>query len=137
MTTKARASSCLIRVSNLDHSVNFYRDLFECRVAIREPDAALLITPDGFQLYLRAADPSAPVAGIGDIGVNQIIWSVDNESALAQIEGRLRDFYPSTYTNTANGITFVDGVDPDGNRVLVTTPTPQQLPREVIDRRMR
>jgi hypothetical protein len=42
----------------------------------------------------------------------------------------------TVYTNTLNGITFVDGVDPDENRVLITYPTPEQLPREVIDRRL-
>jgi len=45
--------------------------------------------------------------------------------------------HPSIYTNTLNGITLVDGVDPDEHRVLITYPTPEQLPREVIDRRFR
>ena len=137
MTSNVRASSCLIHVSDLDRSMRFYGDVFECRVAIHESDAALLITPDGFQLYLRSAGTPGPAQRVEDIGVKQIIWSVDNAAALEDIERRLRVFYPSTYTNTTNGITFVDGIDPDGNRVLVTTPTPQQLPREVIDGRMR
>ncbi|WP_026306185.1 VOC family protein [Smaragdicoccus niigatensis] len=135
--TTTRVSSCLIRVSDLDRSMSFYQDVFECRVAIRESDSALLISPDGFQFYLRIANRSAHMQRIEDVGVKQIIWSTDSAAELAQIEERLRSFYPSTYTNTTNGITFVDGIDPDGNRVLITTPTPAQLPREVIDRRMR
>jgi hypothetical protein len=60
-----------------------------------------------------------------------------SEAELQRIEQRLRTHYPSTYTNTLNGITFVDGVDPAEHRVLITYPTPEQLPREVIDRRFR
>ncbi len=59
------------------------------------------------------------------------------QAELQRIEQRLRTHYPSTYTNTLNGITLVDGVDPDEHRVLITYPTPEQLPREVIDRRFR
>ena len=59
------------------------------------------------------------------------------QAELQRIEQRLRTHYPSTYTNTLNGMNFVDGVDPDENRVLITYPTPEQLPCEVIDRRFR
>jgi catechol 2,3-dioxygenase-like lactoylglutathione lyase family enzyme len=47
-------ASTVIRVAHLDRSVNFYRDVFCCRVALREPDTALLLTPDGFQIYLHS-----------------------------------------------------------------------------------
>jgi catechol 2,3-dioxygenase-like lactoylglutathione lyase family enzyme len=136
MGTTARIASCLMRVSDLDRSVNFYRDVFQCHVAIHEPDAALLLTPDGFQIYFRTHEASG-TRGIDDIGVEQIIWSAGDEEELRRIEQRLRTHYPSTYTNTVDGISFVDGIDPDDIRVLITYPTPQQLPREVIDRRFR
>ena len=42
------------RQSDLDRSVNFYRDVFECHVALHESEAALLLTPGGFQIYFRA-----------------------------------------------------------------------------------
>lgn len=131
---KARIDSCLMRVSELERSVDFYRDVFQCSVAIREPDAALLLTPDGFQIYLRTREASG-TGGINDIGIEQIMWSASSEEELQRIERLLLIRYPSTYSNTLDGISFVDGVDPDGIRVLVTYPTPQQLPREVIDRR--
>jgi len=125
-----------MRVFDLDRSVDFYRDVFECHVALHEPEAALLLTPDGFQIYFRSHEASGP-RGIDDVGVEEIIWSADSEAELQRIEMRLRTHDPSTYRNTMNGITFVDGVDPDFNRVLITFPTPAQLPREVIDRRFR
>jgi catechol 2,3-dioxygenase-like lactoylglutathione lyase family enzyme len=136
MVATARVASCLMRVSDLDRSITFYSDVFGCTVAIREPDAALLLTPDGFQIYLRFSESSTP-RGIGDVGVDQIIWSADSEAEMQRIEQRLRSHYPSTYVATRNGIRFVDGVDPDGIRVLITNPTPDQLPRVVIDRQMR
>lgn len=125
-----------MRVSDLKRSVNFYRDVFECHVAPHEADGALLLTSDGFQLYFRAHEASR-ARGIDDVGVEQIIWSAGSEAELHRIEKRLRTQYPSTYTNSLNGIIFVDGIDPDGNRVLRTYPTPQQFPREMIDRRFR
>lgn len=136
MGEAARVTSCLMRVFDLGRSVNFYRDVFECRVALHEPEAALLLTPGGFQIYFRAHEAVGP-RGIDDVGVEEIIWSAGSEAELQRIAQRLRTHYPSTYTNNHHGITFVDGVDPDGNRVLITYPTPEQLPREVIDRRFR
>ena len=122
-----------MRVSGLDRSVNFYRDVFDCHVAIHESDAALLLSPGGFQIYLRAHEAGRE-RRINDVGVEQIIWSADSEEGLQLIEQRMRAHYPGTYSDTLNGIIFVDGVDPDNIRVLITYPTPKQLPREVRDR---
>lgn len=133
---KARIASCLMRVSDLNRSVKFYSDVFECRAAICETDAALLLAPDGFEIYLRTHEASR-TGGITDIGVEQIIWSAGSEEDLQQIEERIRVHDPDTYSNTVGEISFVDGADPDGIRVLITHPTPHQLPREVIDRRFR
>lgn len=132
----ARVASCLMRVSHLDHSVKFYCHVFQCEVAICDKDAALLLTPDGFEIYLRTNEASR-AGGITGVGVEQIMWSVGSEEELQQIEQRMRVHDPSAYSNTLGEISFVDGADPDGIRVLVTYPTPQQLPREVIDRRFR
>jgi len=133
---KARIASCLMRVSDLDRSVKFYGDVFHCDVAIYEADAALLLTPDGFEIYLRTHEASR-TGGITDIGVEQIIWSAGSEEELRRIEQRMRVHDPDTYSNTLGDMSFVDGADPDGIRVLITHPTPQQLPREIIDRRLR
>ena len=136
MDEAAAVTSCLMRVFDLGRSVNFYRDVFECHVALHEPEAALLLTPGGFQMYFSAHE-ALGTRDVDTVGVVQVIWSAGSHAELQRIEQRLRTRYPSTYTNTLNGITFVDGVDPDGNRVLVTYPTPAQLPRGVIDRRFR
>ena len=31
--------------------MNFYRDVFECHVALHESEAPLLLTPGGFQIF--------------------------------------------------------------------------------------
>jgi hypothetical protein len=51
-------ASCLVRVSDLDRSLKFDCDVFSCRLAIREADVALLLTPKGFQIY---PPPKRPV----------------------------------------------------------------------------
>ncbi len=136
MTDTPRVWSCVIRVSNVAQSIDFYGDVFECQVTLREDDSALLLTPDGFQIYLRAHDPAKP-RGIMNLGVEYVIWSVTSEAELTRIARRLQAHDPSTYTSTLHGVTFVDAIDPDHNRVLITYPTPQQVPREVIESRFR
>jgi len=129
-------TSCVICVSDLDRSVLFYRDIFQCAETVREPDAALVVSPDGFQLYLRRTGHPG-VRRVGEVGIDQLVWSVDSEAELHRIERRFRAHDASIYTATRHGITFLDGIDPDGIRVLITHPTPRQLPREVIDDRFR
>ena len=136
MATTARIMSCLMRVTDLNRSVNFYRDVFQCKIAIQEPDSALLLSSGGFQIYLRSHE-AIRARGIDDVGVEQIIWSADTLEELQRVEQRLRVHYPSTYSSTLNGISFVQGLDPDEIVVLITYPSPEQLPREVIDRRFR
>ncbi len=136
MTASAKVASWLMQVSQLDRSIDFYCDVFSCTIALREPDAALLLTPDGFQIYLRATESSTQ-SGIGDLGIQQVMWATDSEAELQRITQRLQFHYPSTYSSTADGVTFVDGCDPDGIRVLVAYPSPKQLPREVIAARFR
>lgn len=134
--SSVRAASCLMEVSDLDHSMRFYCDVFECTISIHEPDAALLLTPAGFQLYLRVSEtPRRP--DIGDLGIVHLIWATDSKTELDRIEHRMRAHYPSTHTHSANGVSFVDGVDPDGGRVLIAYPSPEKLPREVIADRFR
>ncbi len=45
----AKVASSVIFVSDLDRSVEFYRNVFDCELAIRERDAALLLAPGGFR----------------------------------------------------------------------------------------
>jgi catechol 2,3-dioxygenase-like lactoylglutathione lyase family enzyme len=131
-------TSCVMRVSNLDRSVQFYCDIFSCRVAVRSDDIALLLTPKGFQIYLHLKDEAAP-RGIGTLGVQHLVWSTDSRSDLEQITERIAAYDPATYLHVddATGLTFVDACGPDSERIIITYPGPGELPRTAIAERLR
>jgi catechol 2,3-dioxygenase-like lactoylglutathione lyase family enzyme len=132
----AHVASCVIRVSDLDRSLTFYRDVFSCRVVIRESDTALLLTPNGFQIYLHAKRSFRRHAA-GATGVQYLMWATESEPDLQRIRQRLRTYDTAVYSHTENGVTFLEGCDPDGGRVIVAYPSPRQLPRTVIADRLR
>jgi catechol 2,3-dioxygenase-like lactoylglutathione lyase family enzyme len=134
--TTTKVASSVMRVTDLDRSVKFYADVFSCRVTIHEPDMALLLAPNGFQLYLHSTRRSRR-RGVDSIGVQYLMWATDSQAELEQITQRLRAHDPATYSHTENGVTFVEGCDPDGGRVIVAYPSPSQLPRELIASRLR
>lgn len=134
MCAAAKVASSVMQVAHLDRSVSYYCDVFTCRVALREREAALLLTPDDFQIYMYVQkDASRP--NISNIGVRYVMWSADTEEELARISERLRAYDASTFTQVVGGVTFVDGCDPDGIRVIVAYPGPEKLPRELIAQR--
>ena len=133
---KTTVASAFMRVAQLDRSVDFYCDVFGCAVAVREPDTALLLTPGGFQMYLHVTRPShRPL--LTSVGVQLLMWATDSRAELERIADRLRAHDPATYTYTENGLTFVEGCDPDHGRVIVSYPSPTRLPRERIASRLR
>lgn len=137
--TKAAATvaSAVIQASELNRSVNYYRDVFLCRVTVHEPHSALLLTPGGFQIYMYEKGGASVPHAIGRVGVKSLIWAAETETELQRIAARLRTYDAATDTRTVNGVTFVDASDPDGIRVIVAYPSPAQLPRELIAPRFR
>ena len=132
----AKVASSLMAVSDLDRSVNFYFDVFSCQVAVHEQDTALLLTPDGFQIYLHSKGPSRQPR-VGATGIKYLMWATDSQVELQRILQRLRAYDAAADSYTENGVTFVEGSDPDDGRVIVAYPSPSQLPREVIASRLR
>ncbi|MBU9766811.1 VOC family protein [Mycobacterium sp. TNTM28] len=131
-------ASCVVRVTDLHRSVAFYRDVFSCRVSVEAEDMVLLLTPKGFQIYLHVKAPFLS-RGLGMLGVQHLIWSTDSEADLERIRERLRAYDPSIYTHTdaATGVRFLDARGPDSERIIVTNPSPNQLPRTAIAERLR
>jgi hypothetical protein len=132
----ATVASAVMRVAELNRSVNFYCDVFSCRVALREPDTALLLTPSGFQIYLHSTGSSRRPR-MAPIGIQYLMWATDSQAELERITTRLRAHDQATYRYTDNGVTFVEGCDPDHGRVIVAYPSPSRLPRELIASRLR
>lgn len=130
----AQIASSVIFVSDLDPSVEFYRDVFACQVVIRDQNAALLLAPGGFQIYLMARGDREghPTGGIGH---EFLMWAVDTPEALEHFAQTLRDHGYYLDTHTSGGVQFVEGHDPDGIRVVIAHPSPQQRPRSVLDER--
>lgn len=107
----AHVASYVMRVSNLDRSLTFYHGVFSCRVAIREHNMALLLAPNGFQLYLHSSD-RLHRRGLGTAGVQYLMWATENESDFELITQRLRAYDTAVYSHTENGVTFLEGCDP-------------------------
>ena len=69
-------------------------------------------------------------------GVQYLLWATDTESDLQEFAQRLRAYDPAVFSHTENGVTVIEGLDPDGGRVLIGYPSPFQLPRTVIAARL-
>jgi hypothetical protein len=111
--------------------VEFYRDVFACDAMIHDPDAALLLAPDGFQMYLIARGTKAQHPS-GGLGLQYLIWTADSSTSLERLEHALKARGSHTGTHTSGEVTFVAGRDPDGIRVVVVHPSPTELPRSVV-----
>lgn len=135
MEYTAEVSSSVIFVTELDRSVTFYTEVFGCHAWLREEDAALLLTPGGFQIYLiaKGSRETHPTGGIGD---RHLLWATDSAEALAHFEKLLKNIGSYTDTHTGGEVTFVEGRDPDGIRVVIAYPSPVQRPRSVVDGRL-
>jgi extradiol dioxygenase family protein len=132
----ADVAAIVVRVSDLDRSLKFYCDVFSCRIAVREADMALLLTPQGFEIYLHQNDEFHSRAA-GALGVHLLMWATDSQSDMQRITDRLRTYDSAVYSYTVEGMTILEGIDPDGFRVIVAYPTARRLPRTAIAERLR
>ena len=66
-----------------------------------------------------------------------MLWATDTESDLQEFAQRLRAYDPAVFSHTENGVTVIEGLDPDGGRVMIGYPSPCQLTHTVIARRLR
>jgi len=131
MTPTARVTSSVIFVSDLDRSIDFYRDVFACQVAIHDPQAALLLSSGGFQIYLIGHGSRTPHLA-GGIGLQYLIWAVDSADDLQVLERALRERGGRADTYQSGGVTFVSSRDPDGIRILMAHPGPDKCPRSEV-----
>jgi catechol-2,3-dioxygenase len=87
---RLRLTSAVMFVQELGRSVSFYRDLLAMEVRLRDDTAALLVSPDGFQLYLRSIGSGAQHP-LGHVGIQYLIWTADDEDDLRRCERCWRD----------------------------------------------
>jgi len=127
MAHGARLGSVVVFVQELDRSVSFYADVLALGVADRSPTAALLTSPAGAQLILRAMGLNAPHA-LGSVGVQYVIWTAAGRDDLERAERHLKNRSAHRQTHTSAAVTLVEGHDPDDITVMIAYPGPDEAP---------
>jgi hypothetical protein len=135
MGYQARVTSTVIFVSRLEVSIGYYCDLFACQVTLHDREAALLLTPDGFQIYLiaRGTNTAHPLGGIG---LQCLIWAVESDAELRDAAQAIGSRGGRVSSYASGGVSFVATRDPDGIRVLLAHPSPEKVPRSVVGPRL-
>jgi catechol 2,3-dioxygenase-like lactoylglutathione lyase family enzyme len=127
MAQGARLGFAVMFVHDLDRSVEFYAGVLALEEADRSPTAALLTSPAGAGLILRAMGQTAPHP-LGSVGVQYVVWTAAGEEDLARCERALAGRGAHRGTRSNGGVTVVEGRDPDDIVLMVTYPGPDQLP---------
>jgi catechol 2,3-dioxygenase-like lactoylglutathione lyase family enzyme len=130
-----RLSTAVMFVHKLDASVHFYREVLRMEVTVREPSAALMVNSGSFQLYLREMGPRSPHLS-GAIGIQYVIWTASSSEDLDRFERVLNEHCRRVVKQVIDGVTFIEGRDPDGVPVVITYPGPDQAARHAIMRRV-
>jgi catechol 2,3-dioxygenase-like lactoylglutathione lyase family enzyme len=132
---RLKLASAVMFVRDLSRSVSFYQELLGLDVAVRGAEAALLVNPDGYQLYLRSMGNRASHP-VGGVGIQYIIWTAENEDDLLRCEAVLKGESARVTRQSIDGFTTVEGRGPDNVPVVVTYPGPDQAPRHEILQRI-
>jgi catechol-2,3-dioxygenase len=127
MTNGAQLGSAVMFVQQLDRSVSFYRDVLALQVADHSPTAALLISPAGAQLILRAMGDGAGHP-LGAVGLQYVIWTAADRSDLVRCERVLQDRSAHRSTRHSGEVTLVEGRDPDDVVLMIAFPGPEVVP---------
>ncbi len=135
MTPATRIGSAVMFVQQLRRSVSFYRDVLGLEVTDESPTAALLTSPGGAQLILRAMGANA-AHPLGGVGLQYVTWTAAGEEDLGRCERMLRERSAYRDTRRMAGITAVEGHDPDGMVVMVTYPGPDASPVQELPARI-
>jgi catechol-2,3-dioxygenase len=135
MASDARLGSVVMFVQALDRSVSFYQEVLGLTVADRSPTAALLVSPGGSQLIVRAMGSNA-AHPLGSVGVQYVIWAASGKDDLDRCERVLKQHQAHRETRTSDEVTLVEGRDPDDIVVMVTYPGPDQAPMHRLPSRI-
>jgi catechol-2,3-dioxygenase len=131
--TSARASlaSVVMCVADLDRSVAFYTELLAFQPTIRNESVALLVGPDGSQLYLREIGEKATHA-LSSIGPQYVLWTAQSEADLRACETILRARPGQVSVTDEGGFQLLEARDPDDIPVIITFPGPNEVARQRI-----
>ena len=127
MAREARLSSVVTFVQELDRSVTFYTEVLGLDVADRDATAALLVSANGTQLILRAMGGNAPHP-LGGVGVQYVVWTAPDQDELDRCEQALKERQAYRTSRSMEGVSAIEGRDPDDIVVMVSYPGPDVLP---------
>ena len=127
MAKGTRIGSAVMFVQQLDRSVSFYEEVLGLQVADHSPTAALLVSPAGSELILRAMG-TAGAHPLGAVGVQYVIWTATDQDDLDRCERVLKERSAYRDTRSSDGIALVEGHDPDDTVVMITYPGPEDRP---------
>ena len=127
MAHGSRIGSAVMFVQDLDRSVRFYQNVLDLAVTDRSPTAALLVSTQGTQLILRAMGTQGAHA-LGGVGLQYLIWTADDADDLQRCERALTERSAYRDTRSSDGVTVVEGSDPDNITVMIGYPGPDQRP---------
>lgn len=130
-----RLAAAVVFVSDLPRSLSFYQPLLRYAITVGDADAALLTGPNGSQLYLRqVGEHSVARAGFG---VQWVAWTAGDPHDLDRCSDMLKESGDYVGRDTSDGITLLEGRDPDGLPVIIVYPGAERAPRHVIHDRTR
>jgi catechol 2,3-dioxygenase-like lactoylglutathione lyase family enzyme len=115
-----RLTCAVIFVTDVERASAFYAEILGLEVEINEPDARLLMGPLGDRIVLRAR-PGAERVG-GTIGVQYLVWAAQDAEDLARAEDALKRRDAYVQTSRQDGVTIVEGHDPDRSPILLSFP---------------
>jgi catechol 2,3-dioxygenase-like lactoylglutathione lyase family enzyme len=116
--------SALLNVTNLQQSIEFYREVLDLRVVSHQDRVAALMVYETYRrqvLMLRELGPNAVHVGRGNIGVRMLSFEAASLGELDLIEQRLEEREALVGRRRAEGYTSVLGVDPDRIELFVAS----------------
>ncbi|HTT51255.1 MAG TPA: VOC family protein [Streptosporangiaceae bacterium] len=127
MAKGTRIGAAVMFVQQLDRSISFYRDVLGLHVADQSPTAALLASPAGTELILRAmgSDAAHP---LGAVGLQYVLWTAAGQEDLDRCERVLKERSAYRDTRGSDGVTVVEGHDPDDTVLMIVYPGPEERP---------
>ena len=114
----------LLNVSNVDRSIEFYRDIFELRLAARGDRVAALMIDETSRrqvLVLRELGPQPMHPGRGTIGPRLLALEAGSPGELDVIEHRLAERQALIGRRRTETWQAIVGVDPDRIEVSVSS----------------